>query len=107
MGLYRKLGRREDAVFYAEKALRYITLADLTGTVGAATAMLNAATVYKAFGMAEKGIPLFAEAKTIYENLIATTVASPGFTTILRWLSSISNDLAKRATCIKRRLISF
>ena len=68
MGLYRKLGRREDAVFYAEKALRYITLADLTGTVGAATAMLNAATVYKAFGMAEKGIPLFEEAKTIYEQ---------------------------------------
>ena len=68
MGLYRKLGRREDAVFYAEKALRYITLADLTGTVGAASAMLNAATVYKAFGMAEKGIPLFEEAKTIYEQ---------------------------------------
>jgi len=68
MGLYRKLGRKEDAVFYAEKAIRYIDLIGLGGTVSAATALLNAATVYKAFGMAEKGIPLFETARAIYER---------------------------------------
>ncbi len=68
MGLYRKLGRKEEAVSYAEKAVHYIDLADLKGTVGAATAMLNAATVYKAFGTPERGIPLFEEARRIYEQ---------------------------------------
>ena len=68
MGLYRKLGRKEEAVFYAEKAIRLIDRIDIRGSVGAATAMLNAATVYKAFGAAEKGIPLFEEARAIYEE---------------------------------------
>ena len=68
MGLYRKLGRREEAISYAEKAVHYIDLIGLDGTVSAATAMLNAATVYKAFGQAEKGIPLFKEAQAIYES---------------------------------------
>lgn len=68
MGLYRKLGRKEEAITYAEKAVHYIDLVDIAGSVGAATAMLNAATVYKAFGAAERGIPLFAEAQKIYEE---------------------------------------
>lgn len=68
MGLYRKLGRKEEAISYAEKAVHYIDLADLRGTVGAATAMLNAATVYKAFGTPEKSIPLFEDARRIYEQ---------------------------------------
>ena len=68
MGLYRKLGRKDEAIYYAEKALRLIDKIDIRGTVGAATAMLNAATVYKAFGAAEKGIPLFEEARGIYEE---------------------------------------
>ena len=68
MGLYRKLGRREEAISYAEKAVHYIDLIDLQGTVSAATAMLNAGTVYKAFGQAEKGIPLFEKAQAIYEE---------------------------------------
>ena len=68
MGLYRKLGRREEAISYAEKAVHYIDLIDLGGTVSAATAMLNAATVYKAFGQAERGIPLFEKAQAIYEE---------------------------------------
>ena len=68
MGLYRKLGRREEAISYAEKAVHYIDLVELQGTVSAATALLNAATVYKAFGQAEKGIPLFETARKIYEE---------------------------------------
>ena len=68
MGLYRKLGRQEEAISYAEKAVRYIGLIGLEGTVSAATALLNAATVYKAFGQAEKGVPLFFSARKIYEE---------------------------------------
>lgn len=73
MGLYRKLGRREDAIYYAEKAVRYIDLIEIAGSVGAATAMLNAATVYKAFGAPEKGIPLFEKAQEIYESKLEAT----------------------------------
>lgn len=68
MGLYRKLGRKEEAISYAEKAVHFIDLAEIAGSVGAATALLNAATVYKAFGAAERGIPLFEEARRIYEE---------------------------------------
>ncbi len=68
MGLYRKLGRREDAIANAESALRLAALLDIEDSVGAATAYLNAATVYKAFGEAERGIPLFEKARAIYES---------------------------------------
>ena len=68
MGLYRKLGRKEEAISYAEKAVHYIDLTEIGGSIGAATALLNAATVYKAFGAAERGIPLFEEARKIYEE---------------------------------------
>ena len=68
MGLYRKLARKEEAIAYAEKALHSIDRLEIGDTVGAATACLNAGTVYKAFGMAEKGIPLFERARVIYEE---------------------------------------
>lgn len=68
MGLYRKLGRKEEAIANAETALRLITRLEIEDSVGAATAYLNAATVYKAFGAAEKGIPLFEKARKIYEE---------------------------------------
>ena len=68
MGLYRKLGRKEEAIANAEKALRLIERLEIADSVGAATAELNAATVYKAFGQAEKGIPLFEKARAIYEE---------------------------------------
>lgn len=71
MGLYRKLGRKEEAISYAEKAVHYVDLADIAGSVGAATALLNAATVYKAFGAAARGIPLFEEARRIYEEKLS------------------------------------
>lgn len=68
MGLYRKLGRKEEALAATARAIGLIDELDLRGTVGAATALLNAATVYKAFGAAEKGIPLFEEARAVYEK---------------------------------------
>ena len=68
MGLYRKTGKREQALAAAESALE-LTLGTLREEqVGAATTYLNTATVYKAFGMAADAIPLFEKAKKIYES---------------------------------------
>jgi len=72
MGLFRKLGRGEEAQANAEKAIRLIDVLELRGTVSAATALLNAATVYKAFGKAEKAEPLFEEARRVYEEKLST-----------------------------------
>lgn len=73
MGLYRKLGRKEDAVFRAERALCRIDELGIGFQVGAGTTYINSATVYKAFGMAEKSIPLFERAKAIYESELDVT----------------------------------
>ena len=73
MGLFRKLGKQAEAEANAAAALRLIDKLELGGTVSAATSMLNAATVYKAFGKADKGEPLFREARPIYERLLSPT----------------------------------
>ncbi len=67
MGLLRKLGRRDEALAYAEHTLALAEKLGMTENVTGATALLNAGTVYKAFGKAAKGLPLFARARTIYE----------------------------------------
>ena len=68
MGLCRKLGREDDAIGYAERALSVVDANGLDKQVGAATTYLNAATVYKAFGRAADGIGLFERAREIYER---------------------------------------
>lgn len=69
MGLYRKTGDREQAFHYAEMA-KTLAAEESIGedSVGAATAYLNGATVYKAFGAFESAIPLYEKAKAIYEK---------------------------------------
>lgn len=73
MGLYRKLGRREEALDMVTAVLALIDRHQLSRNLGAATTFLNAATVYKAFGMAEKALPLFDRAKAIYESSLPAT----------------------------------
>ena len=68
MGLFRKLGKREEALAAAAQALSLIRKLGIEASVGAATAELNAATVYKAFGEPEKAIPLFETAQATYEE---------------------------------------
>ena len=68
MGLYRKLGRKEDAMDCVKNSLELIEKAGISAHVGSATTYLNSATVYKAFGMADKSMPLFEKAKDIYER---------------------------------------
>ncbi|MCR4726850.1 MAG: tetratricopeptide repeat protein [Clostridia bacterium] len=73
MGLFRKLGKKEEAIDAAGRALSLAKKLGIEDSVGAATAFLNAATVYKAFGQAEKGIPLFEKARAIYEEKLEKT----------------------------------
>ena len=68
MGLYRKTGRRNEALSFAQNALDTVEKLKVASTVGGATAYLNAATVYKAFSMPEKSILLFERAREIYER---------------------------------------
>lgn len=67
-GLYRKLSRETDALNTVNDALSLIEEMNIENNVGAATTYLNCATVYKAFGKAEKSLPLFEKAKNIYEK---------------------------------------
>ncbi len=68
MGLYRKMGRREEALAAARAALATVEAQGIAHQVGAATTLLNAATVYKAFGLAETALPLFEQAREVYER---------------------------------------
>ncbi len=68
MGLYRKRGKRDEALNSVEKALTKIDFLGINDQVGAATTFLNCATVYKAFEMAERSLPLFEKARQIYEK---------------------------------------
>ena len=67
MGLYRKLGRKEEALENADRALALAEQTGIGNTVSAGTAYVNAATVRKAFGMAAEGLPLFEKARAVYE----------------------------------------
>lgn len=71
IGLYRKLGRRDEALLSVSEALATVEALGISHQVGAATTYLNAATAYCAFGMAEEGISLFERARAIYEAELA------------------------------------
>lgn len=70
IGLYRKIGDRDNCYKYCEKALDLLKDLDVENTVTGATAYTNCATAYKAFGEAENSIPLFEKAVHLYENLL-------------------------------------
>ena len=70
MGLYRKLGRRDDAMAAVDKMVQYLDRKHRRMSVEGATALLNAGTVYKAFGQSEEGLPFFEEACFVYEELL-------------------------------------
>ena len=70
MGIYRKTGKKEQATDNAEKALALIKKIGLERSVTEGTALVNAATVYKAFREPEKSIALFERAKNIYESYL-------------------------------------
>ena len=70
MGLYRKTGRKNEALDALEKSLRLIDELELNNNITAGTTYTNAATVCKAFSMPERSLELFGKAKEIYESLL-------------------------------------
>ena len=71
MGIYRKTGKKAEAIENAELALDLVGRMDAAGSTSEGTALVNAGTVYKAFGMPEKSAGLFEKAKEIYEAALA------------------------------------
>ena len=68
MGLFRKLGDEAAAREAVDSALALLPRTGLEDTVTAGTTLLNAATVYKRFGRAAEGLPLYEKARAIYEG---------------------------------------
>lgn len=68
LGLYRKTGKEDRALQCISDALSCVDTLGLSDSVSGATVLLNCATVYTAFHMAAKGLPLFEKAKEIYER---------------------------------------
>ena len=68
IGLYRKIGRGEDCLKAISAALQLAGESSLANSLAAATTFLNGATGYKAFGFAEKALPLYEQAKLLYEE---------------------------------------
>lgn len=68
MGLYRKIGKKEQAVADAQAALLLVSKLDLDNSKTGGTTLLNAATVYKSFQMAEQALPLYEKALAVFEQ---------------------------------------
>lgn len=73
MGLYRKLGRKDEAFLAAHSAISKIESLGIENSVSAATTYLNTATVYKAFSRADEGFHYFERAREIYERELDPT----------------------------------
>ena len=70
MGLFRKIGDEGAALEAAEAARELVDRTGLDRTVTAGTTWLNVATVYKRFGRAEEALPLYRQARAIYEEAL-------------------------------------
>jgi len=70
MGLYRKCGRTDEAKAEADRTLALGEKCGLMDRAEGGTALLNAATVYKACGMPERSADLFERAKKVYLSVL-------------------------------------
>ena len=66
MGIFRKTAQRDKAIENASVCLQLIDRMEMNGSATHGTALVNAATVYKAFGMPERSLKLFEQAAQIY-----------------------------------------
>ena len=78
MGFYRKMDDKEQAIESAANALRLIDVLDNAETISAGTCYVNCGTVYDAFGMPERALPLFEKAKAVYEASLPESDARLG-----------------------------
>lgn len=71
IGLYRKTGKEAECLAAINDALSLAAMLEMEHTVTYGTTLINAATGYKAFGKAEQALPLYREARTVYEAALA------------------------------------
>ena len=72
-GLYRKLGKESNALDTVSSLLSLVEEMGIENNIGAGTTYINCATVYKAFGKADKALPLFEKARSVYESSLDPT----------------------------------
>ena len=70
MGSYRKMGNRSKALENAAIALRLIDRMGQKGSISEGTALVNTATVYRAFEMPAESLEFFRKASNIYESFL-------------------------------------
>lgn len=68
IGLYRKTLEKELALETITRAIELLDKTNLNDTVSGATILLNCATTLKAFGKAEKAMPLYRKTEKIYQE---------------------------------------
>ena len=73
IGLYRKMNREPEGLQAIKEALALADTLQMENTVTLGTTLINAATGYKAFGMAETALPLYQKAKEICEAVLSPT----------------------------------
>lgn len=68
IGLFRKTDQEEKGLAAIDRALRLANELNLTDSVTYGTTLINAATGFKAFGQPEKALPLYEQARALYEK---------------------------------------
>ncbi len=70
-GYYRKVGEREMGLCSVSRALALVDELAQGDMAAGATVLVNCATAYKAFGMAEAALPLYLRAEEVYQNTLS------------------------------------
>lgn len=70
VGLYRKTNQKEKALLTVDRVFNLIKKLKLDNEVSGATAKLNCATCYKAFGLIKESLTVFEQALSVYENCL-------------------------------------
>lgn len=95
MGLFRKLGKREEALAAVSSARELVARTGLDGTVTAATTELNIGTVYKNFNEPAQALPCYLRAREIYERELEPT--DPRLAGLYNNLALVLADLGRFA----------
>ena len=78
LGAYRKTGKKEKGLGVINRTLYLLGATGLEGTYSEGTILVNVATTYKSFGMAEKGIPYFIKAEKDYAERLTENAPELG-----------------------------
>ncbi len=78
VGFYRKQGDRERGLASVARALSLVEELAQGDMAAGATVLINCATAYKAFGMAEEALPLYRRAEQTYQNTLSPNDARFG-----------------------------